>query len=135
MDEKQRLASSPSPFYQPRGSKDDQARPKLHHSYIPYRDRTFRRVSIIAICIVLAVWTFRQSLFHFLTPCNRGDHRGIIGNDLPNIQGGNQTRNVSLEAHIMSKCPDAKACLQELVVPAMEKFHDKVDFELSFIGR
>jgi hypothetical protein len=35
----------------------------------------------------------------------------------------------------MSKCPDAKACLQELVVPAMEKISDKVDFNLSFIGR
>lgn len=41
---------------------------------------------------------------------------------------------VELEAHIMSKCPDAKDCLQELVVPAMEHAADMVDFRLSFIG-
>jgi len=41
---------------------------------------------------------------------------------------------VALEAHVMSKCPDAKDCLQMLVVPAMEQISDKVDFQLSFIG-
>ncbi|KAK4151093.1 hypothetical protein C8A00DRAFT_36260 [Chaetomidium leptoderma] len=41
---------------------------------------------------------------------------------------------VPLEAHIMSKCPDAKDCLRELVLPAMQKIHDKVNFTLSFIG-
>ncbi|KAL9615022.1 MAG: hypothetical protein Q9167_000554 [Letrouitia subvulpina] len=34
----------------------------------------------------------------------------------------------------MSKCPDARDCLRDLVVPAMEKVVDKVDFTLSFIG-
>jgi hypothetical protein len=42
---------------------------------------------------------------------------------------------IPLEAHIMSKCPDAQACLQKLVLPAMEKVYDKVDFRLSFIAR
>ncbi|KAK1755824.1 hypothetical protein QBC47DRAFT_446184 [Echria macrotheca] len=42
---------------------------------------------------------------------------------------------VPLEAHIMSKCPDARDCLRELVLPAMQRTHDKVDFTLSFIGR
>ena len=41
---------------------------------------------------------------------------------------------VPLEAHIMSKCPDAKDCLKDLVVPAMEKIYDKVNFTLSYIG-
>ncbi|KAK3324307.1 hypothetical protein B0T19DRAFT_443721 [Cercophora scortea] len=41
---------------------------------------------------------------------------------------------VPLEAHIMSKCPDAKDCLRQLVLPAMQRVHDKVDFTLSFIG-
>lgn len=41
---------------------------------------------------------------------------------------------VPLEAHIMSKCPDAKDCLKDLVVPAMEKVYDKVEFKLSYIG-
>lgn len=42
---------------------------------------------------------------------------------------------IPLEAHIMSKCPDAQACLQKLVLPAMERISDKVDFKLSFIAR
>ena len=42
---------------------------------------------------------------------------------------------VPLEVHIMSKCPDARDCLQQLVVPAMEKVDDIVDFKLSFIAR
>ena len=41
---------------------------------------------------------------------------------------------VPLEAHIMSKCPDARDCLRDLVVPAMEQIADKVDFQLSYIG-
>ena len=45
----------------------------------------------------------------------------------------NKTK-VELEAHIMSKCPDAKDCLKELVVPAMEQAAEMVDFRLSFIG-
>ena len=46
----------------------------------------------------------------------------------------NQTALVPLEAHVMSKCPDAKTCLEELVVPAMEQVVDMVDFRLSYIG-
>ncbi|TVY19607.1 hypothetical protein LARI1_G002569 [Lachnellula arida] len=41
---------------------------------------------------------------------------------------------VPLEAHIMSKCPDAKDCLQKLILPAMMKVVDKVNFTLSYIG-
>ena len=46
----------------------------------------------------------------------------------------NRSALVPLEAHIMSKCPDAKDCLRDLVVPAMEDIVDMVDFNLSFIG-
>ena len=45
----------------------------------------------------------------------------------------NVTR-VPLEAHIMSKCPDSKYCLENLVLPTMQNVSDKVDFKLSFIG-
>ncbi|KAI1082692.1 hypothetical protein F5B20DRAFT_577771 [Whalleya microplaca] len=41
---------------------------------------------------------------------------------------------VPLEAHIMSKCPDAKDCLKELVLPSMMRVMDKVNFTLSYIG-
>ncbi|KAM3515774.1 hypothetical protein MY11210_000545 [Beauveria gryllotalpidicola] len=43
-------------------------------------------------------------------------------------------RKVPLEAHIMSKCPDANDALRELILPAMQQVHDKVDFKLSYIG-
>ncbi|KAL2177631.1 uncharacterized protein P884DRAFT_200060 [Thermothelomyces heterothallicus CBS 202.75] len=41
---------------------------------------------------------------------------------------------VPLEAHIMSKCPDARDCLRDLVLPTMQRVHDKVNFTLSYIG-
>ncbi|KAI1764556.1 hypothetical protein GGR53DRAFT_309780 [Hypoxylon sp. FL1150] len=41
---------------------------------------------------------------------------------------------VPLEAHIMSKCPDAKDCLKDMVLPAMMRVYDKVNFTLSYIG-
>ena len=46
----------------------------------------------------------------------------------------NETGLVPLEAHVMSKCPDAKTCLEELVVPTMERVVDLVNFRLSYIG-
>ena len=51
------------------------------------------------------------------------------------LSNTNQSHLVPLEAHIMSKCPDAKRCLQDLVVPAMEQIVEKVDFQLSYIGK
>ncbi|KAL3467904.1 hypothetical protein BJX64DRAFT_124718 [Aspergillus heterothallicus] len=44
------------------------------------------------------------------------------------------SERIPFEAHIMSKCPDARDCIRELVVPTMERVGDKVDFELSFIA-
>ena len=41
---------------------------------------------------------------------------------------------VGLEAFVMSKCPDARDCLRDLVVPAMEQISDLVNFKLSIIG-
>lgn len=43
-------------------------------------------------------------------------------------------RRVPLEAHIMSKCPDAKDCLRQMVLPAMQNVSGIVDFKLSYIG-
>jgi len=41
---------------------------------------------------------------------------------------------VALEAHIMSKCRDAKDCLHDMILPAMQNISGKVDFKLSYIG-
>ncbi|CAG8088912.1 unnamed protein product [Penicillium salamii] len=57
-----------------------------------------------------------------------------LGLSIPDAQKTLEQTKIPLEAHIMSKCPDAKACLQKLVLPAMEQIHDKVSFKLSFIA-
>lgn len=43
-------------------------------------------------------------------------------------------QKVALETHIMSKCPDAKDCLHDMILPAMQNVSHKVDFKLSYIG-
>ncbi|GLB07325.1 hypothetical protein AtubIFM57258_002655 [Aspergillus tubingensis] len=55
--------------------------------------------------------------------------------ELSTLDGSLASSNrIPLEAHVMSKCPDARDCLQQLVLPAMEQISDKVDFKLSFIA-
>ncbi|KAH7353613.1 hypothetical protein B0T11DRAFT_331535 [Plectosphaerella cucumerina] len=41
---------------------------------------------------------------------------------------------VPLEAHIMSKCPDARDCLRDMILPVMMRVQDKVNWTLSFVG-
>ncbi|KAI9808842.1 MAG: hypothetical protein M1826_004046 [Phylliscum demangeonii] len=52
----------------------------------------------------------------------------------PPQQARQQQHPVPLEIHIMSKCPDARDCLADLVLPTMERVGEKVAFRLSFIG-
>lgn len=59
----------------------------------------------------------------------------LLKEDIAGLENVVQMKKVALEAHIMSKCPDARDCLQQLVVPTMERVSDKVDFKLSYIGR
>ena len=49
--------------------------------------------------------------------------------------GSSSQQKVALEAHVMSKCPDARDCLQQLVLPVMEQTSNLIDFDLSFIAR
>lgn len=72
------------------------------------------------------------SLVHLPTICPSKNERMQRQSGLLTV---NQSSLVPLEAHIMSKCPDAKTCLEKLVVPAMEQIVDIVDFRLSYIGR
>jgi hypothetical protein len=52
-----------------------------------------------------------------------------LDDDVPYYNG-----RVPLEAHIMSKCPDARDCLHDMILPAMQNISHKVDFKLSYIG-
>lgn len=67
-----------------------------------------------------------------VSPFTGGDVVPLTENKPEASVGDNK---VLLEAHVMSKCPDARDCLQKLVVPAMEQISDKVDFGLAFIAR
>lgn len=83
----------------------------------------YSRRILPASILVLILWSlFRASFVQH--------HHWCPGKNLKS-----QEELVPLEAHIMSKCPDAAACLKDLVVPAMVKVSDKVNFTLSYIGR
>ena len=96
-----------------------------------------RRKHLVLLPLILLIWASTRYYTSWLRSTNSNS---------PNISPGwlrpitspntsaNRSALVPLEAHIMSKCPDAKDCLRELVVPAMEKIVDMVDFTLSFIG-
>jgi len=45
-----------------------------------------------------------------------------------------ESDKINLEAHVMSKCPDARDCLHDLIIPTMVQVSDKVNFTMSFIG-
>ncbi|KAL2003214.1 hypothetical protein VTN02DRAFT_4621 [Thermoascus thermophilus] len=99
--------------------------------------RFFRR-ALTAICLCLAFYVILSRCAGVVpTPPQTNspddDDGRDAGKDDQTIPTGS-SKKVPLEAHIMSKCPDAQDCLQQLIVPAMERISDKVDFRLSFIG-
>lgn len=108
--------------------------------------RIFRGV-LIAICFGLVIYVF-LGLYSSRNPDTTtspdADRQVEVGGKRPNEDHdtdgalpllSTSSNRVPLEAHIMSKCPDARDCLQQLIVPAMEHINDKVDFLLSFIAR
>lgn len=58
----------------------------------------------------------------------------IVQDSIDDDYPPNFTGRVPLEAHIMSKCPDARDCLHDMILPAMQNVSRKVDFKLSYIG-
>jgi hypothetical protein len=98
-----------------------------------FEDLTMRRLCY-AMCVTLTAWLLlhavKASYQRFRLPGARAE---LSNSEV--ILAEDNVAKVALEAHIMSKCPDAKDCLQMLVVPAMEQISDKVDFRLSYIGR
>ncbi|KAF2459086.1 hypothetical protein BDY21DRAFT_282761 [Lineolata rhizophorae] len=85
-----------------------------------------RRNVLRIVGVVALLWCLHQLLFPSPTiSCRFPYQEALRGTEL----------KVPLEAHIMSKCPDAKDCLQKLVLPTMANASDKIDFKLSFIGR
>lgn len=104
----------------------------LYHRDMPNpRLPRSRRLLIVVLSLLLPTFVlFRFLGFPSSINCTR---KSSLGGD-KTLVAQNNVSLVPLEAHIMSKCPDARDCLRDLVVPAMEKIADKVDFRLSFIG-
>lgn len=82
------------------------------------------RITIAAFCIFIIVV--------FLLPMGGLLVLGLMDDE---INEEYLPRRVPLEAHIMSKCPDARDCLHDLVLPAMVNVSNLVDFKLSYIGK
>lgn len=127
--------------FQPSVAVPEAAPPISDYRFLPRLRRLL--VALLALSVVSAFLHFGPSCFNPAGILNGNEaivaqdvHPALRdGDSLPSATGEPSSNRVPLEAHIMSKCPDAKYCLQQLVVPAMEQIHDKVDFSLSFIGR
>lgn len=99
------------------------------------KERIVRNVIIPAIFLLSACLLLYRSISvcnHYVQPARPLEE--LLYDPELKAETSNVTK-VALEAHIMSKCPDARDCLQQLVVPTMERMSDKVDFKLSYIGR
>ncbi|GAD91754.1 gamma interferon inducible lysosomal thiol reductase (GILT), putative [Paecilomyces variotii No. 5] len=126
------------------------AAPSTSASFRTRRDHTISRIfrrALTAVCFGLVIYIFvdRFSSSHTHAPTSSPKEELQAGASGKRPNGNLDTgdafplssassNRVPLEAHIMSKCPDAQDCLQQLIVPAMERVNDKVDFILSFIA-
>ncbi|KAL5086060.1 hypothetical protein Trisim1_009687 [Trichoderma cf. simile WF8] len=93
----------------------------------PRRSRA-RELLLVIMCFFVGfhLWTHSvavpflpQQAAEFLAPTQEGSVNGLV----------------PFEAHIISKCPDTRHALRNLILPVMQKIHDKVDFKLSYIGK
>lgn len=113
-------------------------------SNTPQRRRAFPRLASflgIAACLWLTFHWLPIAFPKFkISPCHHHSQTAEDGfpfedqDALPDSATADPER-IPLEAHIMSKCPDARDCLRELVVPTMERVSDEIDFKLSFIAK
>ncbi|POS86579.1 hypothetical protein EPUL_002245 [Erysiphe pulchra] len=72
----------------------------------------------------------------FVRPINHNkfDYRNPSLTPISVIGSSTYENLVPLEAHIMSKCPDAQDCLEMMIIPTMERISEKINFTLSYIG-
>lgn len=80
----------------------------------------------------LAALVLLASLIWLARAWNGADGGG--GDNNNNDSDGPRDNTIPLEVHIMSKCPDARDCMQKLVLPTMAQVARDVNFTLSFIG-
>jgi hypothetical protein len=108
------------------------------------RWRSPRTAIILAALFLIGLWHIRSTHIQALVPQSVSKPsfditaKGNLEKQLPVLSTTTKTSAltpVPLEAHIMSKCPDARDCLVDLVVPAMSRINPShVNFTLSYIG-
>ncbi|KAI1156120.1 hypothetical protein F4825DRAFT_343757 [Nemania diffusa] len=111
------------------------------------RNRTRRRHRPLFLLLVVAATVYGLyafGLFSSFTSASLPPHNEAVpASGSPAASPGGSEHAVSpvtsrelvpLEAHIISKCPDTRDCLRELLLPAMIQVHDKVNFTLTYIG-
>lgn len=94
------------------------------------RDYICKRV-LPAILTILALFAIFRSTFVSDLHYAPNGRQGL----LHEIEEEVDKPKVELEAHGMSRCPDFRDCLRELILPTMEQVSDRVNFTLSFIGQ
>lgn len=113
----------------------DEKRPVWSRSRSYRRNRPILSVAIVAI-LLFTVYQFLplSSYAGNWVPSQTGKSAASKGSSISETTSAATKDLVPLEAHIMSKCPDAKDCLRDLVLPTMMRINEKVNFTLSYIG-
>ncbi|KAK0391108.1 LOW QUALITY PROTEIN: hypothetical protein NLU13_0610 [Sarocladium strictum] len=96
-----------------------------------------RRARAVAAVLLVLVGLYSLSRWPFfgVRPLNFSSGTPVIApSNAQDVLDPSAKGLVPLEAHIMSKCPDTRDALRQLILPAMQQVHDKVAFTLSYIG-
>ncbi|KAI1435356.1 hypothetical protein GGR50DRAFT_694218 [Xylaria sp. CBS 124048] len=106
----------------------------------PVRNRNRRRHRSIAVLLLGTIVIYGLYAFGWLSsftttlPMSHNTESVRVGHLAEPDVFSDARELVPLEAHIISKCPDTRDCLKELILPAMIRVHDKVNFTLTYIG-
>ncbi|OAA61385.1 Gamma interferon inducible lysosomal thiol reductase GILT [Cordyceps fumosorosea ARSEF 2679] len=114
---------------------DEKRRLPLHHRpraadmTVPVVRRRRTRLWLPVLALVLICYSLLSTY-----NIDVRDRLDQLSREATSVVGGAGRRKVPLEAHIMSKCPDTRDAMRQLILPAMQQVYDKVDFKLSYIG-
>lgn len=101
------------------------------------RWRSPRTVIVLAVLFLVGLWHISETL---PTHASKTLKKPISTKHTQThkqqpLSAAKSPKLVQLEAHIMSKCPDAQDCILDLIVPAMSRLDPShVNFTLSYIG-
>ena len=130
-DENQAMADGPFEKTRSTADSSSSAHSKVRHTTSISRSH---RLLLFFTLVSVVIWlTFKHGSDSITSASTRMSEEPKH-TDLVTPSELNSSRKIPLEAHIMSKCPDARDCLEKLIVPTMEKVSSRVAFNLSFIG-